>query len=112
LVGGVNITNRYNDMPGIPAWLDFALYAEGEAAKELCVLCWKTWKNYPVNMELTPCEEKEIQFNILPGESCPVSMRRNDWVRRKNEISATYIDMFRNAKSHITILSATFYRDG
>ncbi|MEJ0105932.1 MAG: phospholipase D-like domain-containing protein [Bacteroidota bacterium] len=41
LVGGINIANRYNDMPGKPAWLDFALYDEGEVAKELCVLCWK-----------------------------------------------------------------------
>lgn len=35
-------------------------------------------------------------------------MRRNDWVRRKNEISATYIEMFRNAQSHITILCSYF----
>jgi len=25
-VGGVNVSNRYNDMPGEPAWLDMALY--------------------------------------------------------------------------------------
>lgn len=108
LVGGVNITNRYNDMPGDPAWLDFAVYMEGEAAKELCVLCWKTWKNYPANMGLTPCEEKEIQFDIPPEESCMVSMRRNDWVRRKNEISGTYINMLRTAQSHVVILCSYF----
>jgi len=108
MIGGVNITNRYNDMPGEPAWLDFAIYIEGEAARELCVLCWKTWKNYPAEMELTPCEQKEIQFDIPPGETCQVSMRRNDWVRRKNEISGTYINMFRNAGSHITILCSYF----
>ncbi|MCZ2460319.1 MAG: phospholipase D-like domain-containing protein, partial [Chitinophagales bacterium] len=27
LVGGLNISDRYNDMPGQPAWLDFALFA-------------------------------------------------------------------------------------
>jgi cardiolipin synthase len=108
LVGGVNITDRYNDMPGKPAWLDFALYMEGEAAKELCVLCWKTLNNYPVNMGLTPCEQKEIHLDIPLQASCEVSMRRNDWVRRKNEISATYIDMFRTSESHITILCSYF----
>jgi len=41
LVGGINIADRYNDMPGEPAWLDFALYIYGEASKQLCVLCWK-----------------------------------------------------------------------
>ena len=35
-------------------------------------------------------------------------MRRNDWVRRKNEISATYREMFRNARSHITIIRSYF----
>ena len=108
LTGGVNITNRYNDMPGEPAWLDFAVFIEGEAAKELCVLCWKTWKNYPARMGLTPCEQKEIHFDISREEACEISMRRNDWVRRKNEISVTYINMFRNAKSHITILCSYF----
>lgn len=108
LVGGVNIANRYNDMPGKPAWLDFALYIEGEAAKQLCVLCWKTWNNYPLSMSTTPCEQKEISFAFLPDERCDVSMRRNDWVRRKNEISSTYVDMLRKAQSHIIILCSYF----
>jgi len=108
LVGGVNIGNRYNDLQGEPAWLDFALYAEGNIAKELCVLCWKTWKNFPAKMGITPCEEKEVIFNIPEEEISQVRMRRNDWIRRKNEISATYIEMFRHAHSEITILCSYF----
>ena len=108
VTGGINITNRYNDMPGTPAWLDFALYTEGEIARELCVLCWKTWNSFPSKMGLTPCEEKQLFFDFKEGETNNVRMRRNDWVRRKNEISATYIEMFRNARSHITILCSYF----
>jgi len=108
LVGGINITNRYNDMPGKPAWLDFALYAEGEIARDLCVLCWKTWNNFPLNMGITPCEEKKLLFDFQKEDTSPVRMRRNDWVRRKNEISATYREMFRNARSHITIMCSYF----
>jgi cardiolipin synthase len=108
LVGGINITNRYNDMPEKPAWLDFALYAEGEIAKELCVLCWKTWNGFPSKMGITPCEEKKLQFNFNEEETQLVRMRRNDWVRRKNEISATYIEMFRHAQSQIIILCSYF----
>lgn len=108
LVGGVNITNRYNDMPDKPAWLDFALYIDGEAARQLCVLCWKSWYNYPANMGITPCEQNEIRFAIQPEESSEVSLRRNDWVRRKNEISTTYVSMLRTASSHITILCSYF----
>lgn len=108
LVGGINITNRYNDMTGKSAWLDFALYAEGDIAADLCILCWKTWKNFPLKMGPTPCEEKELQFDIRDEEKSQVWMRRNDWVRRKNEISATYIEMFRHARTGITIMCSYF----
>jgi cardiolipin synthase len=108
MTGGVNITDRYNDMPGNQAWLDFALYVEGEAAKELCILCWESWKNYPARMNITSCDQTNIQLTIQPNEACEVSMRRNDWVRRKNDISITYVNMLRNAKSHVTILCAYF----
>jgi cardiolipin synthase len=108
VVGGINIANRYNDIPTQPAWLDFALYAHGEIAKQLCVLCWKTWNNFPLHMGITPCEEKLQKFNFTENESMQVRIRRNDWVRQKNEISSTYIQMFRNAQSHITILCSYF----
>ncbi len=108
LVGGVNISNRYNDMPGQPAWLDFALFVEGEVARELCVLCWKSWKSYPVNMGITPCEEKQVSFDFLPEEQSEVRMRRNDWVRRKNQISSTYVKILRSSRSEVTILCSYF----
>ena len=108
VVGGINVANRYNDMPGKPAWLDFALYTEGETARELCVLCWMTWNGFPAKMGITPCEEKQLVYDFKNEESSRVRMRRNDWVRHKNEISATYIEMFRNARSHITILCSYF----
>jgi cardiolipin synthase len=108
LVGGVNISNRYNDLPAHPAWIDFALYAEGTIAKDLCVLCWKAWNGFPAKMGLTPCEEKQPVFNFKDAELSKLVMRRNDWIRRKNEISRTYINMFRGAKSHITIMCSYF----
>lgn len=107
LVGGVNITNRYNDMPDSSAWLDFALYIEGEAARELCIVCWKTWNGYSAKMEPAPCKQ-QTSFRLKPGEISEIGVRRNDWVRRKNEISATYAHLFRSAQSHITILCSYF----
>ncbi|KAA9040621.1 phospholipase [Ginsengibacter hankyongi] len=108
LVGGINIADRYNDMPGKPAWLDFALYAEGEIAKQLCILCWKTWNGFSLNMALTPCELKQISFSIPLGNRSEVRMRRNDWVRRKNEISSTYVEMLRTSTKQVTILCSYF----
>ncbi len=108
LMGGINISDNYNDLPGKRAWLDFALFAEGEIAKDLCVLCWKTWNDFTAEMGPTPCEEKQQLFTFSDHEKNVVGMRRNDWVRRKNEISGTYINMFRHSKSHITIMCSYF----
>lgn len=108
LVGGINISNHYSDLDGIPAWLDMAVHVEGEISTDLCVLCWKTWKSFPINMKLTPCERMTLSYEIKPEDSCQVRMRRNDWVRRKNEISSTYVQMIRGAQSHITILCSYF----
>lgn len=108
MVGGVNIADRYNDLPGKPAWLDFALYVHGDIAKDLCTLCWKTWMNYPQLMGPTPCALKNAIADLPPGEQYDVRMRRNDWVRRKNEISGSYIEMLRNARSEVTILCSYF----
>lgn len=108
LVGGINISDRYNDMPDKPAWFDFALYVEGDIAKDLCVLCWKTWNGFPVVMDITPCEKQQLIFNFNHQNTSRVRMRRNDWVRGRNEISATYIEMLRHARSHIIIMCSYF----
>lgn len=108
VVGGINISNSYNDLPGKSAWLDFALHVEGEIVRELCVLCWKSWHRYKPDMGLTPCEEKQIDFDISPDESIQIRMRRNDWVRRKNQVSKSYLEILRQAKSEIIIISSYF----
>ncbi len=107
LTGGVNIADRYNDVAGQPAWLDFGLYAEGEIAKEMCVLCWKTWKGFPVKTRKAPCTITQ-PINFKGAEPTAVRMRRNDWVLRKNQISGTYFEMLRHAQSHITIVCSYF----
>ncbi len=108
LVGGMNIADRYNDMPDQTAWLDFAIFVEGETARDLCVLCWKTWEGFPIKMGLTPCERKVLEFNIPPEERSEVRMLRNDWVRRKNEISKAYVLNLVNAKKQVTIMCSYF----
>lgn len=108
LVGGINIADHYNDLDDKPAWLDFALFTEGVVANELCVLCWKTWKSFPLKMGITPCERQNKVIGLVHGNSCNLRMRRNDWVRRKNQISASYIEMIRLAQSNITIMCSYF----
>ncbi len=108
LVSGINIADRYNDMPESEAWLDFGLLVEGPVVQDLCILCRKTWLGFPPGAELPACNAGDIVFDFPENVKYEVRMRRNDWVRRKNEITASYVSMLRNAHSHVTIFSSYF----
>ena len=106
LVGGINVSDRYNDLPGQTAWLDWAILIEGEAAFDLHKLS---------NMFYAKKEKDKIFLNkndimkqLDPHFNCPVSIRRNDWVMNKSEISASYMKMLRNANNHIIMMSSYF----
>lgn len=108
LVGGINVCNRYNDMPGEPAWLDMALYCEGEASFVLENNCRDMWGN---GGELPSSNrEKAESFceKILPVEQVSVRVRRNDWVKRKIQIWRSYLEMFSKAEKTITIMCSYF----
>lgn len=107
LVGGINIADHYNDLPGNPAWLDFALNVEGEVVRELFILCQKTWNGFQP-LKVNPEIKIVSSFSIPEEERSQIRMRRNDWVRWKDEISLSYLQLFRGAKSQITILSSYF----
>lgn len=108
LVGGINISNDYNDLPGKQAWLDFALYAEGEVAGELQVLCQKTWNNFAARKTAGPVIEDYSTTYKTTKIPCRVALRRNDWVRRKNQVSSSYTRMLLNAQHEIIILCSYF----
>jgi cardiolipin synthase len=107
MVAGVNISNRYNDMPGQKAWLDWAVYAKGEVSAELFNLCVEVWNKAGWGKKKKQQLMYEAQLH-LHGDECLVRVRRNDWVRRKNQISRSYLEMFRKANSHITMMSSYF----
>jgi cardiolipin synthase A/B len=107
VVGGINISKRYNDGADEPAWLDFAIYVEGPVAKDLCVLGYKMW-SFPKTMHSTPCESRQTQFELDVEDRAFVRMCRNDWVRRKKQITLSYINMLKKAKHEVTILSSYF----
>lgn len=107
IVGGINISNKYNDLPGKPAWLDFAVEVTGEITRDLCILCWKSWNRFPSQMTLTPCEKINIEFD--PGQhQSMIKLLRNDWVRRKMQISDSYSTLFSVAKKEVILLSSYF----
>lgn len=107
LVGGINISNRYNDMPDQPAWADTALYCEGEASLELHSLCRKMWDRTKVNQpDLTIAES----YSEITDKSNyqNVRIRQNDWVKRKNQVTKSYLYMLLHAQKEITIMCSYF----
>lgn len=97
LVSGLNISDRYNDMPGVLAWLDWALHVEGEAAAAVEEICKRR-----LRLRYT------IKPPSLPRGGVPVRVRVNDWGSRKREIFRSYLEIFEQAESQITIMSAYF----
>jgi cardiolipin synthase len=108
LVGGVNISNHYNDMPGQPGWLDFALHIEGDIVKELCRICQKTWIGYLPAKQVNLCKEYQKTFDIKPEEDCQLRVRRNDWIMKRNQVSRSYHEMFSKANDQIIMMSGYF----
>ena len=108
LVGGVNISNRYNDLPGAPAWMDFALYVQGEAAVQLYKICNGMWESSSVKIEQLPADI-EFFFNSIPKrEYCSVRVRVNDWIKYKNHVWRTYFELFNHASKSIVIMCSYF----
>ncbi|MEN9952175.1 MAG: hypothetical protein RLZZ520_443 [Bacteroidota bacterium] len=106
LVGGINISNRYNDMPEDPAWLDWAILIEGDIAYELHKLCnffYAKWSKKIVHLD-----KKNVLPKINTSLHCPMRIRRNDWVMNLNQISASYMEILKNAQQEIIIMSSYF----
>lgn len=108
LVGGINISNRYNDMPGQPGWLDCALYVAGEVAADLYSTCvrifdkggWPAWQKLNLLAQAVPV--------CLPQKECLVKVRRNDWVHMRHEITQSYLALFATAKHEVYAMSSYF----
>lgn len=104
LVGGINISDRYNDMPGMPAWLDYAVLIEGETAFELHKLCLQFFFK---RKKIETWVDKQLTLPTHVGAmNTAMRIRRNDWVMNKNQISGTYMEMLRNAENEIIMMSS------
>ena len=111
LVGGINISNRYNDLPDQPAWLDWALWVQGETAGSLEKLCIQLWNKASFRLG-GRLKFKERNHHHSVNESCYVRVRRNDWVAGKVEITRSYLEMLHRAKDEIIIMSSYFLPGG
>jgi cardiolipin synthase A/B len=103
LVGGINFSNNYNDTLDNSAWLDWALYVEGDVAAKLEKVCEDLRK-----FEVLEITRSKIKKKLPPPQAQTVIVRINDWVRGRGEITTSYLRMLRTSTSHVTILCSYF----
>lgn len=108
LIGGLNICDRYNDLPGQPAWFDMAAYVEGETAYLAYHQCRSLWgeKELPPRIEWKTVDAFGNQ--ILKAQQKECRLRYNDWVQRKREITRSYLEQFQSAENNLLICCSYF----
>jgi cardiolipin synthase len=102
LVGGINVADKYYGTPEEKAWLDFAVFVEGEICQDIMKVCLNVWKRRFSFKSLF----KKKKFNTDGGVWARI--RENDWMRGKNEISSSYKKLFQSAQRDITIVDGYF----
>ncbi len=99
LVSGLNISDRYNDMPEAKAWLDWAIYSKGDVSLQLEDVCRKRMKlRLPKN---------KVNHTVKKSE-CEIGVRINDWVGRRQEITRTYLRMLQESRDQVIIMTPYF----
>ncbi|MGN6567816.1 MAG: phospholipase D-like domain-containing protein [Flavipsychrobacter sp.] len=107
MVGGVNVSNRYNDINGTPAWLDWAVYTEGDASRQLYDYCVEIW-NKATKQTIRLRDINHYSIHKIT-DICYVRVRKNDWVNRYTQVSNSYKELFKTAKSSIVVMSSYFW---
>ncbi len=112
LVGGINISNKYTDQSGSPAWLDFAVEVEGEAARRLLLVCRKRWMNIRFKAFPKKLREGISQRNFPLEARVRVRVSQNDFIHRKNQIALTYRQQIRTCTESLIMVGGYFLPGG
>jgi cardiolipin synthase A/B len=102
LIGGINIADRYHGTKDKEAWLDFALEIRGPVCEQLEKICYQiAEKKFIRNPKTNP---------HIPAITKPVriSIRQNDWFRKKEQIYQSYNLAIQNAQKDILIFASYF----
>ncbi|WP_317897466.1 phospholipase D-like domain-containing protein [Aurantibacillus circumpalustris] len=105
LVGGINIANKYLLSGQEEAWLDYSVLVKGEVCEYLHLLCEATYARKRKRVLIS--WENKMQSNNLRNSKL-IRFRRNDFIKRKNEVHQGYVENIRNAKTSIIIVASYF----
>jgi cardiolipin synthase len=112
LVGGINISEKYDSADGHVPWLDFAVWVEGPVARRLRLICRQRWLNIRIRKKsqyLRHPSMPEQEYELLSGS---VRVTQNDFLRKKNEIAISYRRAIRESRESLVIVGGYFLPGG
>lgn len=108
LIGGMNVSDKYNSTKNGKPWLDFAVLIKGKIALDAYLHCLELWKSSSRHattaFKMRTCTEIDLKLT----RKVRAKLLINDWLLHKNEITSKYIQLIRTAHSGITILCSYF----
>lgn len=102
IIGGINISNHYSGNNLEAAWLDFALYIEGNICIRLSRICMSLFNRRYIPSASVPVQQSIATSNVF------LRFRQSDYMRGKKEISRSYKEFVRKAEKEIIIVNAYF----
>jgi len=110
LVGGRNISDRYNDRDGQPAWLDWAVAASGPVAAQLHDIAANLWSKNEDSKNDSPIPFSTAFVGATtPTRNAQIRILRNDWISRQTDITRSYYRLLRSTTTDITLMSGYFW---
>ncbi len=101
LVGGINIADKYRGTGDELPWLDYAVLIKGEVCAYLDELCRTIY-------ERRAFRRRKFRHLKGPESGVEIRFRRNDWVRKKNEIHKSYREYLLLAERSVTFAASYF----
>jgi cardiolipin synthase len=112
IVGGINISDNYNDFPESNAWLDFAVLMQGNITRRLQYICRQRWLGWNFTSRINRSLLHNVSNENNRGGNIPIRTRRNDFARNKNDIAISYREAIRHAQKSILIVGGYFLPGG
>lgn len=105
LIGGINIADKYHGSTGEPPWLDYAILLKGSVCQDIDKICLQVYGRKFIRKKK---KNRLVPRQIFLNETISVRIRENDRLRRKNQITASYLNAIHNAKKTIYITGSYF----
>jgi cardiolipin synthase A/B len=104
IVGGINISNNYNEVMGKKPWLDFAVVVKGDIAVRLHAICVQRWQKKRFR------RMPKLKKYLPPANK--IRVRQNDWVHRLKQVYSTYRKQIKASRQSLVIVGGYFFPGG